>query len=39
MTKGKAKDAGGLMPVKDGNAALCDLSPRTFARNFDGCYN
>ena len=29
MTRGKAEDAGGLAPAKDGNAALCHFSRRT----------
>ena len=35
--QGKAKDAGGLTPVKDGNAVLCDccpLLPTNFCREF-----
>ena len=37
--QGKAEDAGGLTPAKDGNAAMCALHPRAFARNSDDCYN
>ena len=37
--QGKAEDADGLTPAKDDNAAMCALYPRTFARNFDDCYN
>ena len=37
--QGKAKDAGGLTPAKDDNAALRALYPRTFARNSDDCYS
>ena len=29
MARGKAEDAGGLTPAKDGNAALCHFDPRT----------
>ncbi len=36
--QGKAKDAGGLTPAKDDNAAMRALYPRTFARNSDDCY-
>ena len=36
--QGKAEDAGGLTPVKDGNAAMRTLYPRTFAGNSDDCY-
>lgn len=27
-----------MTPVKDDNAVMRDLYPRTFARNFDDCY-
>ena len=37
--QGKAEDAGGLTPVKDGNAAMRTLYLRTFARNSDDCYS
>ena len=36
--QGKAEDAGGLTPAKDGNAAMRTLYPRTFAWNSDDCY-
>ena len=36
--QGKAEDAGGLTPAKDGNAAMRPLYPRAFARNSDDCY-
>ena len=36
--QGKAEDAGGLTPAKDGNAVIRALYPRTFARNSDDCY-
>ena len=38
IAQGKAKDAGGLTPANDDNAALRDCYPRTFARNSDDCY-
>ena len=38
MRCGKAEDAGGLTPAKDGNAAMRTLYPRTFATNSDDCY-
>lgn len=37
MMQGKAKDAGGLAPVKDDNAAMRHLNPRTFVGNFACC--
>lgn len=37
--QGKAKDAGGLTPAKDDNAAMRALYPRTFVRNSDDCYS
>lgn len=37
MTQEKAEDAGGLSPVRDDNAAMGHLNPRTFDRNFAGC--
>ena len=39
IAQGKAKDAGGLTPAKDDNAALRDCYSRTFAGNSDDCYN
>ena len=38
IAQGKAKDAGGLTPAKDDNAALRDCYSRTFAGNSDDCY-
>ena len=37
--QGKAGDAGGLTPAKDGNAAMRPLHPRAFARNSEDYYN
>ena len=36
--QGKAEDAGGLTPAKDGNAAMRPLYPRAFARISNDCY-
>ena len=36
--QGKAEDAGGLAPVKDDNAAIRTLYPRSFAGYSDDCY-